>query len=219
MSSQVLEQIIEPFPNKKYNIIYADPPWKYNSRANHKTRFRGGACGHYQLLPMSQIRALPIPELADKNCALFMWCTFPYLNEQIKLFDYWGFKYRTCGFNWLKLNPKNGKPFFGVGYYTKSNTEVCLLGIKGRLKPVSNRVSQVIIAPRREHSRKPDEVRSKIVELFGDLPRIELFSRQMTPGWDVWGNDTQKFCATTTNDKIPVKREVISTTTQPNLLA
>ena len=114
MSGQVLEQIIEPFPNKKYNIIYADPPWKYNSRANHKTRFRGGACGHYQLLPMSQIRALPIPELADKNCALFMWCTFPYLNEQIKLFDYWGFKYRTCGFNWLKLNPKNGKPLYKI---------------------------------------------------------------------------------------------------------
>ena len=122
-------------------------------------------------------------------------------------------------FNRLKLNPKNEKPFFGVGYYTKSNTEVCLLGIKGRLKPVSNKVSQVIIAPRREHSRKPDEVRSKIVELFGDLPRIELFSRQKTPGWDVWGNDTQKFCATTTNDKIPVKREIISTTKQLNLLA
>lgn len=219
MCSPALEQPIEPFPNKKYNIIYADPPWKYNSLANHKTRFRGGACGHYQLLSMSQIRELPVPKLADTNCALFMWCTFPYLKEQIQLFDYWGFKYRTCGFNWLKLNPKNGKPFFGVGYYTKSNTEVCLLGIKGRLKPVSNRVSQVIIAPRREHSRKPDEVRSKIVELFGDLPRIELFSRQKTPGWDVWGNDTQKFCATTTNDKIPVKREIISTTKQLNLLA
>ena len=145
MCSPALEQPIEPFPNKKYNIIYADPPWKYNSLANHKTRFRGGACGHYQLLSMSQIRELPVPKLADTNCALFMWCTFPYLKEQIQLFDYWGFKYRTCGFNWLKLNPKNGKPFFGVGYYTKSNTEVCLLGIKGRLKPVSNRVSQVIL--------------------------------------------------------------------------
>lgn len=145
MCSPALEQPIEPFPNKKYNIIYADPPWKYNSLANHKTSFRGGACGHYQLLSMSQIRELPVPKLADTNCALFMWCTFPYLKEQIQLFDYWGFKYRTCGFNWLKLNPKNGKPFFGVGYYTKSNTEVCLLGIKGRLKPVSNKVSQVIL--------------------------------------------------------------------------
>ena len=164
--------------DKKYNIIYADPPWKYNSRANHKTRFRGGACGHYDLMPMKDIEALPISQIAKENCVLFLWTTFPCLEEQIKLFKKWGFKYKTLGFSWIKTNPKNGKPFFGVGYYAKSNCEVCLMGIKGKMKPISNYVSSCVISPRREHSRKPDEIREKIVELFGDIPRIELFARQ-----------------------------------------
>ena len=175
--------------DKKYNIIYADPPWKYNSRANHKTRFRGGACGHYNLMSMDEIKKVPIPKLADDNCVLFMWCTFPYLDEQIKLFECWGFKYKTLGFSWIKTNKKNGKPFFGVGYYAKSNCEVCLMGIKGKMKPISNKVSSCVISERREHSRKPDEVRNKIVELFGDIPRIELFARQHADGWDCWGNE------------------------------
>lgn len=176
---------------KKYQIILADPPWKYNSRANHKTRFRGGACGHYNLMTMEDIKNLPIPELADNNSVLFMWCTFPYLDEQIKLFKHWGFRYRTLGFSWIKTNSKNNKPFFGVGYYAKSNCEVCLMGMKGQLKPVSNKVSSVVISPRRLHSQKPDEVRENIIKLFGDLPRIELFAREKIEGWDVWGNEVE----------------------------
>jgi len=177
-----------PFPNKKYQIIYADPPWKYNSRTNHKTRFRGGACGHYPLMSYKEIKALPIPELADKNCALFLWTTFPYIDKQMELFKYWGFRYRTIGFLWVKLNSKNGKPFFGVGYYTKSNPESCMLGMQGQLKVQDNSISNLIFSPRREHSRKPDETREKIVQLFGDLPRIELFAREKVEGWDCWGN-------------------------------
>lgn len=173
---------------KKYSIIYADPPWKYNSRANHKTRFRGGACGHYDLMTMDEIKGLPIPEISNDNCVLFLWCTFPYIDKQIQLFEHWGFSYKTVGFTWVKTNPKNGNPFFGVGYYAKSNAEVCLMGIKGKMKPVSNKVSSVIISPRREHSRKPDEARCRIVELFGDLPRIELFARNEYAGWNCWGN-------------------------------
>ena len=199
------------FPNRKYSIIYADPPWKYNSRANRETRFRRGACGHYNLMTMEEIKSLPVPDIAGDDCALFLWTTFPYLEDQIKLFEHWGFSYRTIGFLWVKANPRvwreayeNGIEwgvgpveflkkliFFGVGYYTKSNPEACLLGIKGRMKPVSNKVSNVVIAPRREHSRKPDEVRSGIVELFGDLPRIELFARGSYSGWDVWGNEAK----------------------------
>ena len=177
--------------SKKYQIILSDPPWKYNSRANHKTRFRGGAEGHYPLMTMEEIKALPVDKIADSNCALFLWTTFPYLQEQIKLFEHWGFRYRTLAFAWLKTNKNNGFPFFGVGYYTKSNLELCLLGIKGQLKIKSNSISQVIIAPRREHSRKPDEIREKIVGLFGDLPRIELFAREKIAGWDAWGNEVE----------------------------
>ena len=99
--------------------------------------------------------------------------------------------YKTLGFSWIKLNSKNQHPFFGVGYYTKSNCEVCLLGIKGKMKPISNKVSSVILSPRREHSRKPDEIRNKIVELFGDLPRIELFAREKANGWDSWGDEIE----------------------------
>jgi site-specific DNA-methyltransferase (adenine-specific) len=140
-------------------------------------------------MSMDEIKALPIPELADENCVLFMWCTFPYLEDQIKLFKHYGFKYRTLGFSWIKTNKKNGQPFFGVGYYAKSNCEICLMGIKGKMKPISNKVSSVIITPRREHSRKPDEVRENIVKLFGNLPRLEMFAREKTEGWDIWGNE------------------------------
>ena len=175
----------------KYNIIYADPPWKYNSRNNINTRFGGGVFNKYSLMTMEEIKSLPISNLAEENCALFLWCTFPYLDKQIKLFDYWGFRYCTLGFSWIKTNSKNGKPFFGVGYYAKSNCEICLMGMKGQLKPISNKVSSVIISPRREHSKKPDEVRNKIVELFGDLPRIELFAREKVEGWNSWGNEIE----------------------------
>lgn len=178
-----------PLPQKKYNIIYADPPWRYNDRKNKNTRFGGGVHSHYPTMTMQEVEALPVGEIAADNCALLLWTTFPYLDKQIKLFEKWGFKYKTLGFSWVKTNPKNGKPFFGVGYYAKSNCEVCLLGIKGRMKPISNRVSSCIISPKREHSRKPEEVRDAIVELFGDLPRIELFARTAAPGWDCWGNE------------------------------
>ena len=89
----------------------------------------------------------------------------------------------------MKTNPKNVRPFFGIGYYTKSNCEVCLLGIRGKMKPVSNYVSSLVVSPRRNHSQKPDEVREKIVELFGDIPRIELFARKTYNGWDAWGDE------------------------------
>lgn len=177
-----------PFPKKKYNIIYADPPWRYNQRKNSNTKFGGGVHAHYETMTMQELEQLPIQEIAADNCALLLWTTFPYLDQQIKLFEKWGFKYKTLGFSWIKTNPKNGSPFFGVGYYAKSNCEVCLLGIKGRMKPASNYVSSCVISPKREHSRKPDEIRDKIVELFGDLPRIELFARSGADGWDCWGN-------------------------------
>ena len=196
----------------KFSAIYLDPPWKYNSRANHKTHFRGGACGHYPLMTMAEIKALPIPDLAAKDCALAMWCTYPYLDQQIALFKHWGFRYRTILFNWTKLNPKGwvdprldpsyrlDRPyvryrdglyhsvFFGVGYYSKSNSEPCLLGMRGQLPTKSNKVSNAIFAPRREHNRKPDEARERIVQLFGDIPRIELFARETAAGWASAGN-------------------------------
>lgn len=134
------------------------------------------------------IAALPVKEIVDDNAALILWVTFPRLKDGFAVMEAWGFRYVTVAFNWFKTN-KNGTPFFGVGYYTKSNTEIALLGVRGKMKPVSNFVSQVVVSEREEHSKKPDIVREKIVELFGDVPRVELFARQKTEGWDVWGNE------------------------------
>lgn len=179
-------------PDNKFKIIYADPPWSYNQRwslKHHKTRFGGGACNYYKLMTTDQICNLNVSDIADDNCVLFLWVTFPRLQESFRVMEAWGFTYKTVGFTWIKTNKNDGRPFFGVGFYTKSNAEVCLLGTKGKMKPISNSVSSAIISPRQEHSRKPDEVRDRIVQLYGDVPRIELFARQKTKGWEVWGNN------------------------------
>jgi N6-adenosine-specific RNA methylase IME4 len=174
---------------RTYNLLYVDPPWAYNPRHNQNTKFGGGAMAHYPVMPMTEIAALDLGKLAADNCALFLWCTFPKLDQQIQLFRTWGFRYATQAFTWVKTNLRNGAPFFGPGYYTASNTEVCLLGIKGRMKPVDNTVSSLVIQPRQQHGKKPNVVRQRIVQLFGDLPRAELFAREVAPGWDAFGNE------------------------------
>lgn len=177
----------------KYRIIYLDPPWKYNARRNSKTKFGGGAMKHYPVMSVDEIAKLPIPQLADHNCAIFMWCTTSKgdsdLIQKLALIKQWGFRLVNEGFTWVKLNPKNQKYFFGVGTYTKSNCEHCYLGIKGNMSVVSNDVSSLIVAPREQHSKKPAIVRKNIVKLFGNLPRIELFARETADGWDCWGNE------------------------------
>lgn len=174
---------------RKYNIIYADPPWNYKDKRNKHPRLCGGAAVHYPTMTIEDIKALPVKELTADNSILFLWVTFPNLQEGLDTIKAWGFTYKTLGFSWIKTNKRNGKPFFGIGHYTKSNCEVCLIGIKGRAPKASNYVSSVVIEPRSEHSQKPDTVRERIVELCGDLPRLELFGRQPREGWDVIGND------------------------------
>lgn len=174
----------------KYQLIYADPPWKYNSRANHKTRFRGGACGHYDLMTTKEICCLPINDLAEDDSLLLMWATFPMLNDAMQVIESWGFQYKTAAFTWVKQNPKSLTPFFGVGYYFKSNAEVCLLATKGKtFKPVRNDLSSLILAPRREHSRKPDEAYDRIEAAYPHLTKVELFARNKRLGWHSWGNE------------------------------
>lgn len=174
--------------NKKYNIIYADPPWNYNDKRKGK-KISGGAELHYPTMKIDDIKNLPIKNIADDNCMLFLWVTFPNLQEGLDVIKSWGFKYKTLGFSWIKTNKNNGKPFFGIGYYTKSNCEICLIGFPFTPIKQSNYVSSVVISQREEHSKKPDEIRNKIVELCGDIPRIELFARQTIKDWDCWGNE------------------------------
>lgn len=184
---KLMTELIRTKNNKKYSIIYADPPWKYNPRNNSNTSFGKGT--PYPTMTIEEIKNFNINKFAADNCALFLWVTFPKLEIGMEVIKAWGFDYKTLGFSWIKTNFKNKKPFFGIGYYTKSNCEICLLGIKGKLKPISNKVSSVIISPRQHHSKKPDLIASKIVQLFGNLPRIELFARDKKEGWDVYGNE------------------------------
>ena len=168
----------------KYGIIYADPPWRYDNKGGN-----GAAENHYTTMNISDIYSLPVADIAAKDSALFLWTTFPLLSEALRVIDAWGFKYKTVAFVWLKQNRKAKTWFHGLGFWTRSNAEVCLLATRGHPKRQDKSVHQLIISPIESHSKKPDEARDKIVRLMGDIPRVELFARQATPGWDVWGNE------------------------------
>lgn len=172
---------------KKYKIIYADPPWQY--RVYSKKGQGKSAENHYHTMNIKDIMALPVDKIADKDCILFLWITFPCLKEGIEVMERWGFKYKTCGFNWVKRNKKKNTYFMGLGFWTRSNSEVCLIGTKGQPKRVSKSVPQICDARIMEHSRKPAEIRERIVELCGELPRIELFARDKVKGWDNLGDE------------------------------
>lgn len=185
--------------DKKYAIIYADPPWKY------KDKSCDGACEKiYPTLGADQICELPIKQLAAKDSVLFMWATYPQLQEAFKVIEAWGFTYKTIAFQWIKLNRNvelnnfmistvadilHKACFFGLGRWTRGNTECCLLATKGKPKRIDNAVSQLIFSPLTRHSAKPPETRDKIVRLMGDNDRLELFAREHAAGWDCWGNE------------------------------
>lgn len=175
--------------SKKYNIIYADPPWRY--RVWSKKGQGRSAESHYPTMDIEDIKALPISDIAAKDCALFMWVTFPCLQEGIETIRALGFEYKTVAFVWVKQNRKSDGLFTGMGYWTRANAEICLLATRGHPKRINANVRQVILSHVEEHSKKPDEARDRIVQLMGDLPRVELFARQATEGWDVWGNEVE----------------------------
>jgi len=188
----------------KYNIIYADPPWAYDNPKNHDPAMGGIT---YPTMPVEDIMALPVQSLADKNCALFMWATMPKLKEAFQVIEAWGFTYTTCTFVWVKLNRNAGfiekmvnkikytiieAGFYsGMGHWTNGNAELCLFAKKGSPPRNKKNVKQLVFSPLGRHSAKPPEVRNRIVELMGDVPRIEMFAREKTDGWSVWGNEVE----------------------------
>lgn len=177
------------FPAKKYNIIYADPPWKYENPKNNDPRMGGIT---YDVMELEEIKKLPIDSISAKDCALFMWVTMPKLREGLEVIKAWGFNYITCAFTWVKLNPSGEGFYSGMGHWTNGNAELCLFAKKGSPKREARNVKQLLIAPRGRHSEKPAETRDRIVELLGDLPRIELFARQAAEGWDCWGKEAPR---------------------------
>lgn len=178
------------FPQKKYQVIYADPPWSYRDKAKSGDR---GASQKYRCMDLSDLMQLPVKSIAAENCVLFMWHVPPMPVEALKVIEAWGFKLKTMkGFTWHKLTRKKHSSFMGMGNWTRANTEDCLIAVRGNPKRISASVRQFVEAPIRAHSQKPDEVRDRIVELMGDLDRIELFAREMHPGWDCWGDELEK---------------------------
>ena len=177
-----------PFPDKKYNIIYADPAWNYTDKSLN----RGGAARHYKTMTDDEIQNLQVQKNAAENCILFLWATFPKIQEALDVIEHWGFEYKTMGFTWIKKNKKSiNTNFWGMGRWTRSNAEICLLATKGKPKRLNAGVHSVIETPIQRHSKKPDIVRDKIIQLVGDLPRIELFARETADGWDSWGNEIE----------------------------
>jgi N6-adenosine-specific RNA methylase IME4 len=175
---------------KKYNIIYADPPWLFS---NKKTggKMKSGAQHHYKVMSISDLKELPIKRLADDNCVLVMWWVGSQPQEAIDLVKAWGFTIKNMnGFVWVKLTKKLLK-FFGMGFYTRAGSESAIIAIKGKPSIESHSVRAVREAVIEAHSKKPDAFRDDIVELCGDLPRIELFARQKTNGWDSHGYEIE----------------------------
>ena len=148
--------------DKKYNVIYADPPWRYSDRKCN------GACAfHYDTMTLQEIKDLPVPQLCEKDCVLFLWTTYPMLKEAIQVIEAWGFKYKTIAFQWIKLNKSGKGYFFGLGRWTRGNTEPCLLAVKGKPSRKDNSVSQLIMEPLGFHSEKPAVTRDRIKALLG----------------------------------------------------
>ena len=188
-----------PFPNKKYKVILADPPWSFKNYS--KKGESRNANRHYETMTLSGIKALPVNTIADDDCVLFLWTTGPLLDKAFDVISDWGFTYKTLAFTWVKENMKSPGLFMGGGYWTRSNAELCLLATKGKPKRINADVLQVIISPRREHSRKPDEIRERVERLVSG-PYIELFARTKSATWDTWGLETDKFHTETNFDEI-----------------
>ena len=179
-----------------YGVIYADPPWTYRDKAKAGKR---GAGDQYSLLTVSQLCELPVARLALDDCALLLWATWPLLPDALAVGAAWGFEYRTAGFVWAKFGKPLELPLFGIhalgklrwgmGKWTRANTEPCLLFVRGKPKRASAGVHQVLTDTPGRHSAKPPEARDRIVQLFGDVPRVELFARERVPGWSAWGLD------------------------------
>jgi N6-adenosine-specific RNA methylase IME4 len=174
----------------KYGAIYADPPWSFRNWSEKGTG--RNAVSHYDCLTFEQLTKVPVSDYAAEDCALFLWAVDPLLDRAFDLIRAWGFEYKTVAFYWVKQNTKSGGFFTGLGYWTRANPEQCLLATRGKPRRVNKDVRKLVVAPRREHSRKPEEVRAQIERLVAG-PYLELFARDTKRGWDCWGNQAGLF--------------------------
>lgn len=167
-----------------YSVVLADPPWSYVQGG------RGSTDAHYETMSLDAIKALPVGRLASKDAVLFLWGTWPQLPDVLAVMSAWGFSFKTCAFVWVKHHEGSGKECVGGGFWTRANSEFCLIGVRGKHpKRIDATVRQLIQAPRGKHSAKPAETRDRIFKLMGEIPAIELFARDRDERFDAWGND------------------------------
>ena len=185
-------------PQGKFGAVLADPPWKFEHWGKNYICGRDPE-NHYDLMTMNEIVALPVADVAADNCVLFLWITWPMLQHALHVIGAWHFTYKTCAFSWMKADVATINMFSGpvdadmkLGYWTRANSEVCLLATRGNPKRLDAGVRQGIIEPARQHSRKPDCVHERIERLVGG-PYLEMFARQRRPGWTSWGNQLDRF--------------------------
>lgn len=183
-------------PAGPFGCILADPPWAFRTFAGTDA-VPTVAADPYPTMTLDDLKAMPVEAVAAPDCALFMWIVGAHLVEALELGAAWGFSYKTDAFIWTK--PRGATPdlfqqqhSIGMGYWTRKQAEICLLFTRGKPKRIGKGVRQIIEAPRREHSRKPDETHQRIMDLVGG-PYLELFAREARPGWTVWGNQTDRF--------------------------
>ena len=182
--------------SKKYEIIYADPAWSFGDRLRSSKKKADGKMDyrelerHYDTMSIKEMCEIPVKNITAENSVLFMWTTDAHLEEAMKVINAWGFKYKTIGFVWNKKTNKGNQVCF-MGKWTMKGSEICLLATKGKAYSMieKHNVRQLVEAERQKHSKKPDEVRNRIVELLGNRPRLEMFCRESKQGWDVWGNE------------------------------
>ena len=198
--------MFDDLPRNHFKAILADPPWRFrtwndNPFVQRIHSVKGFSGAHYRTLSIEELCALPVAELAARDCSLFLWVTWPTLLDALQVIQSWGFNYKSCAFCWLKAHAGQLELFqddlhdlMGTGYWTRANSEACLLATRGNPKRISRDVRQAIIEPRREHSRKPDCVYERIERLVSG-PYLELFARRRRCGWYSWGNEVDKFGA------------------------
>ena len=197
--------MFEGLRREHYRVILADPPWRFRTWSKQEVvakrgnKYHGANEYHYRSMLIEEIRALPVGDFAAADCSLFLWVTWPNLLDALSVFEAWGFEYKTCAFCWTKAHNGQLEMFeqpirdqMGLGYWTRANSEVCLLATRGRPKRLNADVRQIIIEPRREHSRKPDCVPGRIERLVAG-PYLEIFARQRRTGWDCVGDEVDKF--------------------------
>ena len=175
---------------KKYQIIYSDPPWKFNNKNTGGSMISGSA-NNYNCMTVDEICMLPVWKVRADNCVLFMWWVGSMPDEALRVVRSWGFRLITMtGFTWVKKTV-SGKPHFGMGFWTRAGSENCLIAVRGNPKKINASIRSVVEHEILSYSTKPDIFRDLIVNLVGDVPRLEMFARKNVDGWDAFGDEVE----------------------------